>query len=155
VPEPEQVQESLAMMLGRDVVVRDTGPAPPEGAVPVAVAGFTRDGDALACCTWVDLELGAAIGAAISMVDREEADACTRNGTLTPDFAGNLREVLLVAGGLLGGDDGDAPRLRDLELLEKGLAEDTLALLADPRQGGFYSVEVAEYGNGLLSFALI
>jgi hypothetical protein len=156
VPEPTQVQESLTMMLGREVSVTDAGPTPPAGAVPVAVAGFVGETDALSCCTWVDLGLGAAIGAAVSMVDTEEAEACRRAGRLPADFAGNLREVLLVAGGLVaGGDTEGAPRLRDLELLEQGLADDTLGLLADPRQGGFYAVEVPEYGRGLLSFALV
>jgi hypothetical protein len=149
------------MMLGREVSVADAGPTPPEGAVPVAVAGFVGEADELACCTWVDLGLGAAIGAAVSMVDAEEAEACRRAGRLPSDFASNIREVLLVAGGLIagglvgGGQAEGAPRLRDLELLEQGLADDTLSLLADPRQGGFYTVEVPEYGRGLLSFALV
>jgi hypothetical protein len=152
-PEPEQVQELLTMMLGREVAVRDLGPNPPVDAIPVAVATFA-DGDALTGCVWIDLELGAGVGAAIAMADRSEADACHRSGVLAPEYVANVREMLLLAGGLLG-QDREPPRLRDLELLENGLAEDTLGLLADPRQGGFYFVELGDYGNGRMGFALV
>lgn len=155
VPEPEQVREVLAMMLGRDVSVEDAGPTPPEGAIPVAVASLTDDADELIGCTWVDLGLGATIGAAITMVDATEAEACLTSGVLPPDFVTNVREVLGVARGLLAGNDADAPQLRELELLETGLAEDTLGLLADPRQGSFYRVDVPGYGNGLMSYVLV
>jgi hypothetical protein len=153
VPEPAEIQKSLTMLLGCEVTVADAGPEPPSGAIPVAVGSFPGDGAALRGCAWVDLGLGAAMGAAMSMTDRTGADECLVTGVLPTEFQANLREVLTVTGGLLG--DGEIPpQLRELELLEIGLAEDTLALLADPRRAGFYQVEVAEYGSGLLSFTL-
>ena len=152
VPEPAAVQESVAMMLGRDVQVTDAGPNPPEDAIPAAVGVFLDESDRVCGCAWVDLGLGAAIGAAMSMVERDAADDCLASGVLPAEFQGNLREVLVVASSLFG--VATAPRIRDLELLETGLADDTLALLADPRRAGFYRVEVADYGSGLISFTL-
>lgn len=154
VPEPEQVQEALAMMLGREVVVTDAGASPPVGAIPVAVAPLVAD-DVLAGCVWVDLGLGAGLGAAMSMVDAADAEACRMSGLLPPEYVAMVREIAAVLTGLFGGGDGSAaPTVRDLELLETGLADDTSALLADPRQAGFYPVQIPGYTDGLIGLAL-
>jgi hypothetical protein len=154
VPLPAAVRESLMMMLGRDVSVTDAGRIPPDGAIPVAVGPYVTDDDQLAGCCWVDLPLGAAMGAAMSMVPRAAAEECLETGVLPGEFQDNLHEVLNIASALLNEDEATHVRIRSLELLETGLAEDTLGLLADPRAGGFFRVEVDDYGSGLLSFTL-
>jgi hypothetical protein len=154
VPLPAQVRESLMMMLGREVTVTDAGRVPPEGAIPVAVGAYIDDTDELRGCCWVDLALGSAMGAAMSMVPRSAAEECAETGVLPAEFQDNLHEVLNIASALLNDEQAAHVRIRNLELLETGLAEDTLALLADPRAGGFFEVEVEDYGSGLLSFTL-
>jgi hypothetical protein len=151
---PAAVRESLMMMLGREVRVDDAGAVPPAGAVPVAVGPYVDGADTLIGCCWVDLPLGAAMGAAMSMAPGSAAEQCLTTGVLPSDYQDNLQEVLRIASSLLDADEGNPVRLRSLELLETGLADDTLGLLADPRKGGFFTVEVEDYGAGLLSFTL-
>jgi hypothetical protein len=154
VPLPAAVRESLMMMLGREVRVDDAGVVPPDGAVPVAVGPYVDGSDLLTGCCWVDLPLGAAMGAAMSMAPSSAAEECLTTGVLPTEFQDNVQEVLRIASSLLDADDSEPLRLRSLELLETGLAHDTLGLLADPRAGGFFTVEVEDYGTGLLSFTL-
>jgi hypothetical protein len=90
----------------------------------------------------------------MSMVPRAAAEECLETGVLPAEFQDNLHEVLNIASALLNEDEATHVRIRSLELLETGLAEDTLGLLADPRAGGFFRVEVDDYGSGLLSFTL-
>ncbi|MDQ1631619.1 MAG: hypothetical protein QOC80_1591 [Frankiaceae bacterium] len=154
VPMPAAVRESLMMMLGREVRVDDAGAVPPAGAVPVAVGPYVDSTDTLIGCCWVDLPLGAAMGAAMSMAPTDATEQCLTTGVLPAEYQDNLQEVLRIASSLLAGDESNPVRLRSLELLETGLADDTLGLLADPRAGGFFTVEVEDYGAGLLSFTL-
>jgi hypothetical protein len=142
------------MMLGRTVRVADAGNVPPEGVIPVAVAPYIDAENRLLACAWVDLPLGAAMGAAMSMVEAVGVQHCLEAGVIPPEFQDNLREVLNIATALLNTDEVAPLTIRGLELLEKGLSEDVLELLADPRAGGYYTVEVAEYGKGILSFTL-
>jgi hypothetical protein len=153
-PDPAELRESLAMMLGRDVKVTSAGRVPPEGIVPAAVGPYVDDADTLAGCAWVDLPLAAAMGAAMSMVPREQADACLDTGTLPEEFQDNLHETLNIASALLNTDEASHLRIRPLELLETGLSESVLELLADPRSGGYYDVDIDGYGTGVLSFTL-
>jgi hypothetical protein len=148
------LRETLAMMLGREVTVTSAGEVPPEGAIPVAVGAYVDDQDELRACAWVDLPLGAAMGAALSMVPREQADGCLESGTLPEDFQGNLQETLTMAAALLNDQGAAQLHLVPLELLETGLSQRVLDLLADPRAGGYYAVGIDEYGDGLLSFTL-
>jgi hypothetical protein len=154
IPQPEDIRESLGMMLGRKVTVREVSRTPPEGAIPVAVGLYVDDTEAVAGCCWVDLPLGAMLGAAMSMVPQSTAEECLTSGVLPEEFQDNLHEVLNIASALLNDDASSHVRIRPLELLETGLAEDTLGLLADPRTAGYFSVDVADYGTGLLSFTL-
>jgi hypothetical protein len=153
-PEPFQLRETLEMMLGRQVAVSTAGQVPPEGAIPAAVGGYIDDDDELRGCAWIDLPLAAAMGAALSMVPREQVDACLESGVLPEEFQGNLHETLSVASALLNDQGAPAVHSRPLELLEAGLSQEVLDLLADPRAGGYYTVDIEEYGSGLLSFTL-
>ena len=154
VPLPAQVRESLMMMLGREVTVTDAGRIPPEGAIPVAVGAYIDDTDGLRGCCWVDLPLGSAMGAAMSMVPRSAAEECSETGVLPGEFQDNLHETLNIASALLHDGNATHLRIRPLELLESGLSETTLELLADPRSGGYYDVDIDGYGSGVLSFTL-
>jgi hypothetical protein len=153
-PEPAQLRETLEMMLGRSVSVSSAGRVPPEGAIPAAVGAYVDDAEALRGCAWVDLPLAAAMGAALSMVPREQADSCLESGVLPEEFQGNLHETLNIASALLNDQGAAHLRIRPLELLETGLSQGVLDLLADPRAGGYYTVDVEEYGSGLMSFTL-
>jgi hypothetical protein len=154
VPSAAALGESFTMLLGRQVGVTDAGRVPPEGAIPAAVGPYVGEGERLYGCAWADLALSAAMGAAMAMADRNDADQCLTAGVLPTPFQDSLREILDVTARLLVADDGTAPQLRSVELLETGLADDTLALLADPRAGGYYLVDVPDYGSGLFSFTL-
>jgi hypothetical protein len=154
VPLAEAIRESLAVTLGRKVKVSHAVFTPPEGAVPVAVGAYVDDSDSLICCCWVDLALGSTLGAAMSMVPRASAEECLTTGVLPTEFRENLHEVLNIASALLNEGEVAHVRIRALEMLETGLSEDVLGLLADPRTGGFYTVEVEDYGTGLMSFTL-
>ena len=153
-PEPEQLRQTLEMMLGRQVAVVTAGPVPPEGAIPAAVGGYLDEKDELRGCAWIDLPLAAAMGAALSMLPREQVDASVESGVLPEEFQGNLHETLNVASALLNDQGAPAVRSRPLELLETGLSQEVLDLLADPRAGGYYAVDIEEYGSGLMSFTL-
>jgi hypothetical protein len=66
----------------------------------------------------------------------------------------NLHETMNIASALLNTETSVHVRIRELERPDTGISEDILDLLADPRAGGYYQLDVEEYGAGILSFTL-
>ena len=154
VPTPAQVRETLQMMVGRTVLVTDAGWAPPEGDEPVAIASFIDDSDVLRACAWVDLAGAAALGAAMSMLPTTRLEEMMATGELDEEVYDNLHETFNIASALLNTETSVHVRIRELERPDTGISEDLLDLLADPRAGGYYQLDVEEYGGGTLSFTL-
>jgi hypothetical protein len=154
VPKPAQVRETLQMMVGRTVLVTDAGWAPPEGADPVAVAGYVDDNDVLRAVAWVDLAAAAALGAAMSMLPQARMQEMVTTEVLDDEVFENLHETFNIAAALLNTEHSAHLRIRELERPDTGISEDVLDLLADPGDAGYYNLDVEEYGNGVLSFTL-
>lgn len=153
-PTPEQVADTLQMMVGRSVVVTDAGWAPPEGADPVAIGSYVDDNQVLRACAWLDLPAAAALGAAMGMLPQVRLQEMLETGELDDEVFDNIHETLNIAGSLLNSGSSTHLRVRELERPEEGVSEDVLELLGEPRAAGYYHVEVAEYGSGVLSFTL-
>ena len=154
VPEPAQVRETLQMMVGRTVLVSDAGWAPPEGAEPVAIAAFVDDSDVLRAVAWVDLAAAAALGAAMSMLPTARMQEMLSTGELDEEVFENLHETFNIATALLNSEHSAHLRIRELERPDTGVSEDVIDLLGDPRAGGYYTLDIEEYGSGVLSFTL-
>jgi hypothetical protein len=153
-PTPEQVADTLQMMVGRSVIVTDAGWAPPEGTDPVAIGSYVDDDQVLRACAWLDLPAAAALGAAMGMLPQVRLQEMLDTGELDDEVFDNLHETLNIASSMLNSDSSMHLRVRELERPEQGVSEDVLELLGEPRAAGYYHIEVAEYGSGVMSFTL-
>jgi hypothetical protein len=75
-------------------------------------------------------------------------------GELGEEVYDNLHETFNIASALLNTETSVHLRIRELERPDTGISEDILELLGDPRAGGYYTLDVEEYGSGVLSFTL-
>ncbi|MCG2802869.1 MAG: hypothetical protein L6311_12340 [Cellulomonas sp.] len=151
-PTPQQVRETLQMLLGREVEVEtgaDMVNPQSEGGVVVGVFD-AQPGNKLAALWVSDLPLSAYIGAALGLIPARTAEESAQLG-LNETISENLREVINVAGSLLNCDGAPHVTLSSVyapgEWLPADVAQWVMAYV--PRED--LKVVVPGYGEGCLS----
>ena len=154
-PQPKQLRDQLADLLGRDVTLEPAPPYAPGPDTPASVAVYVDDSLRISALIACDLAFSAYAGAAIGLVPPGGAQAAIDDGKLTDTLSENLYEVLNIAASMFNVAGADHLRLHALHPagppLDPQLRISTLTLgrREDLR------VEVAGYGAGALSIVLL
>ena len=145
-PRADDLAALLSGLLGREVTVRAaTGDALALGRA-AALAEYGDEGGIAASCA-VDLPLGAALGAALAMLPVQRVAEAAGAGALADDLAGNLAEMLTVAGSLFVAED-DAPPLRAVHRPPEPPAPEVVEFAVRAGSRVEFVVDVEDYGGG-------
>ena len=153
-PQPKQLKDLLADLLGRDVTLTPGTPYAPRPDDAVTIATYVDDALNLVALVACDLPFSAYAGAAIGLVPPAGAQAAIDDGKLTDNLADNLYEVLNIGASVFNVPGADHVRLHAvhpagpppdpqlrIRTLTLGRREDLV-------------VDIAGYGNGRLSVVL-
>lgn len=130
--------EATPVLLGRDVRL---------------VASYVDDTSAVRAVVLLDLELGAALGAALALVPARRVGDAVGAGAVPEDLAENTREVLNVAASLFNCDDVHL-KLRDVAVAPDPVHGPTVDFLRRPGRRADVRVDVPGYGAGVLGIVL-
>lgn len=154
-PTPQQVRETLQMLLGREIEVETGADMVNPKAEGGAVVGVfdAQPGHNLAALWVSDLPLSAYIGAALGLIPARTAEEAANVG-LTELLSENLREAINVAGSLLNCEGAPHVTLESVyapgEWLPADAAQWVMAYV--PRED--LKVSVQGYGEGTLSIVV-
>ncbi len=154
-PQPKQIRDLLADLLGRDVTLVPATPFAPGPDTAASVAVYVDDSLRISALIACDLPLSSYMGAAIGLVPPGGAQAAVDDGRLTDVLEENLYEVLNIAASMFNVEGADHLRLHALHPagppLDPQLRISTLTLgrREDLR------VDIAGYGAGALSIVLL
>lgn len=154
-PQPKQLRDLLAELLGREVTLVPAAPYAPGPDTPASVAVYVDDQLRICALVVCDLALSAHAGAAIGLIPVGGAEAAVEDGKLSDVLAENLYEVLNIAASVFNVAGADHLRLHALHPagppLDPALRISTLTL--GRRED--LSVSIAGYGSGALSVVLV
>lgn len=154
-PQPKQVRELFAELLGREVTLTPAPPFAPGPDTAASVAVYVDDQLRISALIVCDLALSAHAGAAIGLVPVGGATAAIEDGKLSDVLGENLYEVLNIAASMFNVAGADHLRLHALHPagppLDPQLRISTLTL--GRRED--LSVDIAGYGSGALSIVLV
>ncbi len=154
-PQPKQVRDLLAELLGREVTLSPSAPYAPGPDTPASVAVYVDDQLGIRALIACDLTFSAHAGAAIGLVPPGGAQAAVEDGKLTDTLAENLYEVLNIAASMFNVPGADHLKLHALHPagppLDPQLRVSTLTL--GRRED--LAVSIAGYGDGVLSIVLV
>ena len=137
-PQPKQVRDLLADLLGRDVTLSPTTPFAPGPDTPASVAVYVDDQLRICALIACDLTFSAHAGAAIGLVPVGGAEAAIEDGKLTDTLGENLYEVLNIAASMFNVPGADhlmevpTDPVRSAAILEQVAAEVSAFLAALP-----------------------
>ena len=150
-PDAEAVQDLLAGLLGRGVVVRDVEPQPLITLALRTVAAYVKDDGSLAVLCICDLSLACHAGAALSLIPAPAALASIRRTLIDEYIEDNLREVMNVAASWFNREGSPHVKLRAVHVPKEPLPDDVNSLLAEPAARLDLGVDVDGYGSGTLT----
>jgi hypothetical protein len=181
IPIQEAVRDFLADLLGRGVAVDKCDPMPldlalapdlaadpaprvgvdgveatdidesPETFGPQTLAVFSTDAGVPVAAAVCDLRLGAATGAALTLVPAVMLDDVARSGELPDNLAENLHEVLNIFSSLLNSSSTPHLVLTETVTLPTELSPELSALLTAPERRRDFIVALEGYGEGHLA----
>ena len=154
-PQPKQVRELLADLLGRDVTLEPSAPFAPGPDTAASIAVYVDDQLRICALIACDLALSAHAGAAIGLVPPGGAQAAIEDGKLTDTLAENLYEVLNIAASMFNVAGADHLKLHALHPAGPPLDPQLRisALTLGRRED--LAVSIGGYGDGLLSVVLL
>ncbi len=153
-PESEAVQELLAGLLGRGVVVREVEPQRLISLAPRTVAAYAADDASLAALCICDLTLACHAGAALSLIPSPAALESIRRTLIDEYIEDNLREVMNVASSWFNKDGFPHVKLRAVHMPKERLPDDVKTLLAEPAARQDLELDMERYGSGKLTLVV-
>ncbi|GAA4810390.1 hypothetical protein ACFQ0K_15155 [Nocardioides caeni] len=154
-PQPKQLRDLLADLLGREVTLSPAAPFAPGPDTPASVAVYVDDSLRISALIACDLTFSAHAGAAIGLVPVGGAEAAIEDGKLTDTLAENLYEVLNIAASVFNVPGADHLKLHALHPagppLDPMVRIQTLTL--GRRED--LTVDINGYGSGALSVVLV
>ncbi len=154
-PQPKQVRDLLADLLGREVTLSPSAPFAPGPDTPASVAVYVDDQLHIRALISCDLTFSAHAGAAIGLVPVGGAEAAVEDGKLTDTLAENLYEVLNIAASMFNVAGADHLKLHALHPAGPPLDPQVrIGTLTLGRREDL-TVEIAGYGTGALSVVLL
>lgn len=154
-PQPKQLKDLLADLLGRDVTLSPTTPYAPGVDEATSIALYVDDHLNVVAVIACDLSFSAHAGAAIGLVPPGGAEAAVEDGKLTDTLAENLYEVLNIGASVFNVEGADHVKLHALH--PAGMPTDPMLRLRVLTLGRRedLTVDIAGYGAGRLSVVLV
>ncbi|MFK8053468.1 MAG: hypothetical protein AB8F65_10895 [Woeseiaceae bacterium] len=147
-PASEEVKEMISMFIPNGVDVSEAAAAA-DFEKSHAALFVNGDGNVVAACS-VDLPLGAALGASLSMIPPAAAEDMVSDKALSSIALSNLYEVMNMFSSLFM-DDSTA----HLKLTEVIAVEDTPELTGPCELNTIVEVQAGAYGKGIAQFVSI
>jgi hypothetical protein len=153
-PNPKDVRDVFADMLGRDITVAPCDMYTPTMADRHSVAVYVDDQNQMAVVAALDLPLSVWTGAAIGLVPPGGAEDQVDEGELTKAVRDNLYEVLNIFSALF--NKPGAPHLRIYSMHAPGEAvpSDVALLVKSLGNRLDLDVEVGGYGKGKIAVVI-
>ncbi|MCC7010691.1 MAG: hypothetical protein IT184_17910 [Acidobacteria bacterium] len=153
VPVANDLRRLIAGILGVQVTVRQGSPVNPRSSKPAVAAVYRRDDDEVAAVMACDLELGTAIGAAMTMIPARVAEEMVNRNTIDDMIYDNLREVMnVLASSFNNQTNAVHVRLVDLRRTPaEPLDEAAIVAVQQPAAKADFEIDVPRYGTGRLS----
>lgn len=154
-PQPKQLRDLLADLLGREVTLQPAPPFAPGPDTPASVAVYVDDALRISALVVCDLAFSAHAGAALGLVPAVGAEEAIADGTLSDSLAENLYEVLNIAASMFNVPGAEHLKLHALHPagppLDPQLRVSTLTL--GRRED--LAVSITGYGDGACSIVLL
>ena len=154
-PQPKQLRDLLADLLGRDVTLSPATPFAPAPDTAASIAVYVDDQLRISALILCDLAFSAHAGAAIGLIPVGGAQAAIDDGKITDAMSENLYEVLNIAASMFNVAGADHLRLHALHPagppLDPQLRISTLTL--GRRED--LTADIAGYGTGAVSVVLV
>ncbi|MDQ6523507.1 hypothetical protein RB608_07860 [Nocardioides sp. LHD-245] len=154
-PQPKQLRDLLADLLGRDVTLSPSPPFAPGPDTPATVAVYVDDSLRISALIACDLALSARAGAAIGLVPLADAEAAIGDGGLTETIAENLAEVLNIAASTFNVPGADHLRLHQVHPAGPPLDPQVRISTLTLGRREDLRVDIPGYGSGILSIVLL
>ncbi|MCR1786375.1 hypothetical protein KVF89_27830 [Nocardioides carbamazepini] len=154
-PQPKQLRDLLADLLGRDVTLSPSTPFAPGPDTPAAVAVYVDDSLRISALIACDLAFSARAGAAIGLAPLADAEAAIADGKVTDTIAENLAEVLNIAASTFNVTGADHLRLHTVHPAGPPLDPQVRISTLTLGRREDLRVDIAGYGTGQLSVVLL
>ncbi|WGY01184.1 hypothetical protein QI633_21925 [Nocardioides sp. QY071] len=154
-PQPKQLRDLLADLLGRDVTLTPSAPFAPGPDTPASVALYVDDSLRISALIACDLAFSAYAGAALGLIPVGDATAAVGDGKVTDAISENLYEVLNIAASTFNVAGADHLRLHALHPAGPPLDPQVRISTLTLGRREDLAVDIAGYGAGLLSVVLL
>ncbi|TQK69572.1 hypothetical protein [Nocardioides sp. SLBN-35] len=154
-PQPKQLRDLLADLLGRDVTLTPSAPFAPGPDTPASVALYVDDSLRISALIACDLAFSAYAGAALGLIPVGDATAAVGDGKVTDAISENLYEVLNIAASTFNVAGADHLRLHALHPAGPPLDPQVRISTMTLGRREDLAVDIAGYGAGLLSVVLL
>ena len=154
-PQPKQLRDLLADLLGRDVTLTPSAPFAPGADTPASVALYVDDSLRISALIACDLAFSAYAGAALGLIPVGDAAAAIGDGKVTDAISENLYEVLNIAASTFNVTGADHLRLHALHPAGPPLDPQVRISTLTLGRREDLAVDIAGYGAGLLSVVLL
>lgn len=154
-PQPKQLKDLLADLLGREVTLSPTTPFAPAPDTAASIAVYVDDQLRISALILCDLAFSAHAGAAIGLIPVGGAQAAIDDRKITDAMTENLYEVLNIAASMFNVAGADHLRLHALHPAGPPLDPQLRisALTLGRRED--LSIDIAGYGAGAVSVVLL
>ncbi|MEM9172160.1 MAG: hypothetical protein AAGA84_05590 [Pseudomonadota bacterium] len=149
VPTVEDIQSLLSIIVGEGLDVKEIDSDPSSAML---TATYIDDSNVLVGLCGADIHLAAYLSAALSLLPKPVADEQIKAGELNEQSAANFYEVMNICSKLFMSDESAHLRL-DKTLLGAD-AQAPVDELNGEAVHKTYSMEIPNYGNGIISFAV-
>lgn len=156
-PNPNDVEETLGMLVGKSVTAKrivTPGKLPGVGTVSI----YTFDDDEVGAAVFCELGLTNSLGASMMMIPAGAAEDATDEGEIPKNLLENFHEVANVITSLLNDRRSHAKRVKldRVVVLPEELDGETSSLIASPGRIASYDVFIpGGYPGGELRFCLL
>ncbi|KRA31158.1 MULTISPECIES: hypothetical protein [unclassified Nocardioides] len=154
-PQPKQLRDLLADLLGRDVTLSPATPFAPAPDTAASIAVYVDDQLRISALILCDLTFSAHAGAAIGLIPVGGAQAAIDDGKITDAMSENLYEVLNIAASMFNVAGAEHLRLHALHPAGPPLDPQLRisALTLGRRED--LTIDIAGYGAGAVSVVLL
>lgn len=145
-PRESDIQHVVGGLIGRNITVKRCAPLSPGTQYPVAVYGGTHIPVGAVCVC--ELPLAIYMGAALTLIPIDIANAGVKNKKILGDILDNFREVVNVSASMFNQDGAPHVALRSLLVPPDAVPIEVTKVLLKPAARADFEVMIPGYGAG-------